>query len=180
MRFVVCVWSMNAVVWADKTMDDTTVHPQVLVESLDSAFENVCELDLVFHFDEVRYVVSPWYDARPSMCVPFPRRHIISSPKSYRADLYSRRTSTRSTAPVSPHRHISAPLLNGERTYIHTLPYIHANQCKRPRVHGRSPSCPRTHYLSAVAERSVLGVPVYRHPWGGSQEGSLGSARGKI
>lgn len=27
---------------------------QVFVESLDSAFENVCELDLVFHFDEVR------------------------------------------------------------------------------------------------------------------------------
>lgn len=29
--------------------------PQVLVESLDRAFENVCELDLVFHFDEVIY-----------------------------------------------------------------------------------------------------------------------------
>jgi hypothetical protein len=28
--------------------------PQVFVESLDRAFENVCELDLVFHFDEVR------------------------------------------------------------------------------------------------------------------------------
>lgn len=26
---------------------------KVLVESLDRAFENVCELDLVFHFDEV-------------------------------------------------------------------------------------------------------------------------------
>lgn len=26
---------------------------QVFVESLDRAFENVCELDLVFHFDEV-------------------------------------------------------------------------------------------------------------------------------
>jgi len=25
----------------------------VFVESLDRAFENVCELDLVFHFDEV-------------------------------------------------------------------------------------------------------------------------------
>lgn len=25
---------------------------QVFVESLDRAFENVCELDLVFHFDE--------------------------------------------------------------------------------------------------------------------------------
>lgn len=29
-----------------------TRYPQVLVESLDRAFENVCELDLVFHFDE--------------------------------------------------------------------------------------------------------------------------------
>lgn len=27
---------------------------QVFVESLDRCFENVCELDLVFHFDEVR------------------------------------------------------------------------------------------------------------------------------
>lgn len=27
---------------------------QVFVESLDRSFENVCELDLVFHFDEVR------------------------------------------------------------------------------------------------------------------------------
>ncbi len=32
--------------------------PQVFVESLDSAFENVCELDLVFHFDEVCCSVS--------------------------------------------------------------------------------------------------------------------------
>jgi AP-3 complex subunit sigma len=30
---------------------------QVFVEALDRAFENVCELDLVFHFDEVR--ISP-------------------------------------------------------------------------------------------------------------------------
>lgn len=28
--------------------------PQVFVESLDRCFENVCELDLIFHFDEVR------------------------------------------------------------------------------------------------------------------------------
>ena len=28
--------------------------PKVFVESLDRTFENVCELDLVFHFDEVR------------------------------------------------------------------------------------------------------------------------------
>ncbi|KAL1709119.1 clathrin adaptor complex small chain-domain-containing protein [Schizophyllum commune] len=31
---------------------------QVLVESLDRAFENVCELDLVFHFDEVHHILS--------------------------------------------------------------------------------------------------------------------------
>ena len=30
-----------------------TPSSQVFVESLDKAFENVCELDLVFHFDEV-------------------------------------------------------------------------------------------------------------------------------
>jgi len=31
---------------------------QVFVESLDRAFENVCELDLVFHFDEVHHVLA--------------------------------------------------------------------------------------------------------------------------
>ena len=31
-----------------------SIRVQVFVESLDRAFENVCELDLVYHFDEVR------------------------------------------------------------------------------------------------------------------------------
>jgi len=31
---------------------------QVFVESLDKAFENVCELDLVFHFDEVHHILA--------------------------------------------------------------------------------------------------------------------------
>ncbi|RDB28538.1 AP-3 complex subunit sigma [Hypsizygus marmoreus] len=31
---------------------------QVLVECLDRAFENVCELDLVFHFDEVHHILA--------------------------------------------------------------------------------------------------------------------------
>ncbi|KAG6820764.1 hypothetical protein H0H93_012028 [Arthromyces matolae] len=31
---------------------------QVFVESLDRAFHNVCELDLVFHFDEVHHILS--------------------------------------------------------------------------------------------------------------------------
>ncbi|KAL1407539.1 Sigma-adaptin 3A [Vanrija albida] len=31
---------------------------QVFVESLDRAFENVCELDLIFHFDEVQHVLG--------------------------------------------------------------------------------------------------------------------------
>jgi AP-3 complex subunit sigma len=35
-----------------------TLIDQVFVESLDRAFENVCELDLVFHFDEVHYMLS--------------------------------------------------------------------------------------------------------------------------
>jgi hypothetical protein len=30
-------------------------NPKVFVEALDRAFENVCELDLVFHFDEVGF-----------------------------------------------------------------------------------------------------------------------------
>lgn len=31
---------------------------QVFVESLDRTFENVCELDLVFHFDEVGILIA--------------------------------------------------------------------------------------------------------------------------
>ncbi|KAF9519910.1 hypothetical protein BS47DRAFT_1006191 [Hydnum rufescens UP504] len=31
---------------------------QVFVESLDRAFENVCELDLVFHFDQVHHILA--------------------------------------------------------------------------------------------------------------------------
>ncbi|KAJ2771801.1 Sigma-adaptin 3A [Coemansia nantahalensis] len=31
---------------------------QLFVESLDRVFENVCELDLIFHFDEVHYILS--------------------------------------------------------------------------------------------------------------------------
>ncbi|KAG9314598.1 Adaptor protein complex sigma subunit [Chiua virens] len=31
---------------------------QVFVEALDRAFENVCELDLVFHFDEVHHILA--------------------------------------------------------------------------------------------------------------------------
>lgn len=31
---------------------------QVFVEALDRTFENVCELDLVFHFDEVHHILS--------------------------------------------------------------------------------------------------------------------------
>ncbi|KAJ1733829.1 Sigma-adaptin 3A [Coemansia biformis] len=31
---------------------------QLFVESLDKVFENVCELDLIFHFDEVHYILA--------------------------------------------------------------------------------------------------------------------------
>ena len=31
---------------------------QVFVESLDKRFENVCELDIIFHYDEVHYILD--------------------------------------------------------------------------------------------------------------------------
>lgn len=31
---------------------------QVFVEALDRSFQNVCELDLVFHFDEVHHILA--------------------------------------------------------------------------------------------------------------------------
>lgn len=69
-----------------------TYVPKVFVESLDSAFENVCELDLVFHFDEVSCVA--FSNAACTRLTPgfsF-RRHITSSPKSSKAVSFSRRT----------------------------------------------------------------------------------------
>ncbi|VDP53393.1 unnamed protein product, partial [Soboliphyme baturini] len=30
----------------------------VFVETLDKCFENVCELDLIFHFDKVHYILN--------------------------------------------------------------------------------------------------------------------------
>lgn len=45
------------------------------MESLDRAFENVCELDLVFHFDEVRNARSRrFFSGRMSLQV----HHILS------------------------------------------------------------------------------------------------------
>ena len=32
--------------------------PQVFVETLDKCFENVCELDLIFHMDKVHYILQ--------------------------------------------------------------------------------------------------------------------------
>merc|ERR1712080_474247 len=31
---------------------------QVFVESLDKRFENVCELDIIFHYDQVHYILD--------------------------------------------------------------------------------------------------------------------------
>lgn len=39
-------------------LSDVLISLQVFVESLDRAFENVCELDLVFHFDDVRLTLT--------------------------------------------------------------------------------------------------------------------------
>ena len=93
----------------------------MFVESLDSAFENVCELDLVFHFDEVR--ASQGIRAVPcSRSDPFPRRHITSSPRSYRADSSSKQTGPRSTVPVSAPPDVS-PHTTEQRTRIRSAAY---------------------------------------------------------
>ncbi|CAN0538729.1 unnamed protein product, partial [Ectocarpus sp. 12 AP-2014] len=39
-------------------MNDTAAVPAVFVEALDKCFENVCELDLIFHSDKVHYVLD--------------------------------------------------------------------------------------------------------------------------
>ncbi|KAJ1841584.1 Sigma-adaptin 3A, partial [Coemansia sp. RSA 2703] len=36
---------------------------QVFVEALDRVFENVCELDLIFHFDEIHHVLAEIVEA---------------------------------------------------------------------------------------------------------------------
>ena len=59
----------------------SSLYSQVFVESLDRAFENVCELDLVFHFDEVSNVFSHNHG-------PFPHKYHVGS--SYSSRNYTR------------------------------------------------------------------------------------------
>lgn len=73
------------------------------MESLDRAFENVCELDLIFHFDEVGFPSATCLDPAEGRL-----RSTISSQRSYRAVSYSRPISTRSQHAV---RRLSQGLL---------------------------------------------------------------------
>jgi AP-3 complex subunit sigma len=50
---------------------------QVFVESLDKCFENVCELDLIFHSDKVNYILDEIIMA--GMVLETNIRHILSS-----------------------------------------------------------------------------------------------------
>lgn len=51
---------------------------QVFVESLDRAFENVCELDLIFHFDEVSSNPFRKDVIQPGLIVLFQVHHVLS------------------------------------------------------------------------------------------------------
>ena len=45
--------------WHPRSYRITSLLPlQVFVETLDKCFENVCELDLIFHSDKVHYIVD--------------------------------------------------------------------------------------------------------------------------
>lgn len=48
---------------------------QVFVESLDKCFENVCELDLVFHMDRVRLDMAPLAETRSMRASSVPAAH---------------------------------------------------------------------------------------------------------
>ena len=50
---------------------------QVFVESLDKSFENVCELDLIFHSDKVNYILDEMIMA--GMVLETNIRHILTS-----------------------------------------------------------------------------------------------------
>lgn len=60
---------------------------QVFVEALDRAFENVCELDLVFNFDEAGFY--PLYSSRVQALTV--HRHITYSQRWSKAALCSKR-----------------------------------------------------------------------------------------
>ena len=60
---------------------------QVFVEALDRAFENVCELDLVFNFDDAS--LYPFHPSRVRVLTS--RRHITYSQRWSRAGLCSKR-----------------------------------------------------------------------------------------
>ena len=45
---------------------------QVLVEVLDKSFENVCELDLIFHPDKINYILDEIIvDGKCTSCAPY-------------------------------------------------------------------------------------------------------------
>jgi AP-3 complex subunit sigma len=77
-----CVTKWNSRVL---TIGDSVL--QVFVEALDRAFENVCELDLVFNFDEASLCPLD----SPRIKVLTRRRHITSSQRWSRAALCSKR-----------------------------------------------------------------------------------------
>ena len=139
---------------------------------MDSAFENVCELDLVFHFDEVSFLGAICLHVA-QFCL-LSRRPITSSPRSSKAVSSSRRTFMRSIAPVSHRRNCTA--------YCAQLPLdlpIACMQYKRPQGRGKNHSHLPIPCLLAVVERSVLGVPACKHPWDGWRAGSQGLVRGR-
>uniref|UniRef100_A0A8C6TQC7 Adaptor related protein complex 3 subunit sigma 2 n=1 Tax=Neogobius melanostomus TaxID=47308 RepID=A0A8C6TQC7_9GOBI len=59
--FVFCVDSSESelgILDLIQTMQSFTFFFQVFVETLDKCFENVCELDLIFHMDKVHYILQ--------------------------------------------------------------------------------------------------------------------------
>ena len=71
---------------------------QVFVESLDRAFENVCELDLIFHFDEVSVSFCILFICLIS-CLTF-YRSIMFWGRSFKVVLFSKRILTKSRLAV--------------------------------------------------------------------------------
>lgn len=94
------------------------------MESLDRAFENVCELDLVFHFDEVSNFA---YDISfmDKLCFRF----ITFLLRSFKVVSFSKRTWKKLIKLVGIHSYLAQIIMS-----------FHSSQSKRRLVRGKIPT----------------------------------------
>ncbi|KAL7421108.1 Sigma-adaptin 3A [Cryptotrichosporon argae] len=89
---------------------------QVFVESLDRAFENVCELDLIFHYDEVQYVLAEIIQGGLVL-----ETNINEIASCVQASSRNRKASAASASPLIPTTFAAARPADGARRWLASM-----------------------------------------------------------